>query len=60
MQMNKKQSFFFATTSMICLIAAGASLSYFKPWWALLFLILSFAITGAGMAYKRRIERISK
>jgi hypothetical protein len=58
--MNKKQSFFFATASMICLIAAGASLSYFKPWWALLFLLLSFAVTGAGMALKRRILKTSK
>lgn len=47
----------FAFAGVVCLIAAGASLSYYRPGWALFFTLLSFAITGAGMAVKRKVQR---
>jgi len=55
--LNKPLSFLFATLSLVCLIAAGAALSYFRTGWALFFVLASFAVTGAGMALKRRLQR---
>jgi hypothetical protein len=55
--MNKTLAMTFALLSLGCLIAAGAALSYFRAGWALFFLLLSFAITGGGMALKRRLQR---
>ncbi|HZG84602.1 hypothetical protein [Paenibacillus sp.] len=55
--MNKPLSLAFALASLLCLIAAGASLSYFRPGWALFFVLASFAVTGCGMALKRRLTR---
>jgi hypothetical protein len=55
--MNKTLSLLFAVTSLLCLIGAGAALSYFKPGWALFFLLASFAVTGAGMALKKRLTK---
>ncbi|HZG57597.1 hypothetical protein [Paenibacillus sp.] len=55
--MSKPLSLAFALLSLVCLIAAGAALSYFRTGWALFFLLASFAVTGAGMALKRRLTR---
>jgi inner membrane protein len=44
----------FVVPSILCLILSGIALSYFATAWALAFFIASFAITGAGLAYKRR------
>jgi len=55
--MSKPLSLLFASLSLVCLIAAGASLSYFRTGWALFFLLASFAVTGAGMMLKRRLQR---
>ena len=55
--MNKPLSLLFACLSLGCLIAAGAALSYFRPLLALFFFLLSFVVTGAGMALKRRLLR---
>jgi len=55
--MNKPLSLAFAMGSICCLIAAGAALSFFRPWLALIFFLASFAVTGAGMALKRRLQR---
>lgn len=55
--MNKPMALLFALLSIACLIAAGAALSYMKPWWALFFTFLSFFITGVGMAVKRRLSQ---
>jgi len=55
--LNKPLSFLFAALSLGCLIAAGAALSYFRPGWALFFVLASFAVTGFGMALKRRLRR---
>ncbi len=57
MFLSKPLSLLFASLSLVCLIAAGASLSYFRAGWALFFLLASFAVTGAGMALKRRLQR---
>lgn|GEM_PF-2883296 len=56
-RLSKPLSLFFALLSLICLIAAGASLSYFRAGWALFFVLLSFAVTGAGFAVKRRLKK---
>ncbi|WP_274363904.1 DUF5325 family protein [Paenibacillus thermotolerans] len=55
--MNKPMSLLFAVAGIACLIAAGAALSYMKPLWALFFFVLSFAVTGFGMAVKRRLTK---
>jgi hypothetical protein len=55
--MNKPLALLFAVLGIACLIAAGAALSYMKPGWALFFTLLSFAVTGFGMALKRRLTR---
>ncbi|MBU6145854.1 MAG: metal-dependent hydrolase [Paenibacillaceae bacterium] len=44
----------FVIPSILCLIFSGIALSYFATGWALTCLIASFAITGVGLAYKRR------
>lgn len=58
--MNKPLALTFALLSLACLVAAGAALSYFRAGWALFFLIASFAVTGIGMAVKRRLTRTRK
>lgn len=55
--MSKPLSLAFALLSLFSLIAAGASLSYFRAGWAMFFFLLSFAISGAGFAVKRRLKR---
>jgi hypothetical protein len=55
--MNKPLSLLFALLGVACLIAAGAALSYMRAGWALFFVLLSFAVTGFGMALKRKLIR---
>lgn len=52
--MNKPLALLFAVLATGCLVAAGAALSYYRAGWALFFVLLSLAVTGAGMAVKRR------